>query len=34
MTVTDCIKERLRKLTPEQKKKLLDLLNQVKNVSR
>lgn len=34
MIVNDCIKERLRKLTLEQKKKLLDLLNQVKNVSR
>lgn len=34
MTVNDSIKERLRKLTPEQKKKLLDLLKQVKNVSK
>lgn len=34
MTVNDCIKERLGKLTPEQKKKLLDLLKQVKNVSK
>lgn len=34
MILNDCIKERLRKLTPEQKKKLLDLLNQVKNVSK
>ena len=34
MIVNDCIKERLRKLTPEQKKKLLDLLNQRKNVSK
>ena len=34
MIVNDYIKERLRKLTPEQKKKLLDLLKQVKNVSK
>ena len=34
MIVNDYIKERLRKLTPEQKKKLLDLLNQKKNVSK
>lgn len=34
MIVNDYIKERLRKLMPEQKKKLLDLLNQIKNVSK
>jgi hypothetical protein len=35
MIVNDHIKDRIKKLTPEQKKKLLDLLSkQTKNVSK